>query len=435
MKSGKKIYQLIKDLWPINRSLTGNGNRETLSKLKKINPKLIKYEVPSGKKVFDWKIPLEWNVKKAFLKDIYTKKIILDFTDNNLHLMGYSIPISKVFHFDEIKKRLNFLKNQPNAIPYTTSYYKKDWGFNISYNKFKKLNKKSRYLVHIDTELKKGSMSFGEILIKGRSKKEILISTYICHPSMANNELSGPALSIYLSKWLSLRKKRNNYTYRFLYIPETIGSINFLSSKINKIKENVKGVINLTCVGDNRATCVLPSKYGNTFLDKLVLKYLKKKKIKFKKYNWKDRGSDERQCMSALVNLPTISIMSSKYHTYKEYHTSQDDLKFVNIKGLDKNFKIHKEIIELIEKLKFPKTSIYCEPNLGKRQLYPTKSIFSRIKDNSKKKSKDLLSFLSFSDGNNSLEDISEYNNHSLNYTKKIHKLLKRNNLIEKNEF
>jgi len=285
MKSGKKIYQLIKDLWPINRSLTGNGNRETLSKLKKINPKLIKYEVPSGKKVFDWKIPLEWNVKKAFLKDIYTKKIILDFTDNNLHLMGYSIPISKVFHFDEIKKRLNFLKNQPNAIPYTTSYYKKDWGFNISYNKFKKLNKKSRYLVHIDTELKKGSMSFGEILIKGRSKKEILISTYICHPSMANNELSGPALSIYLSKWLSLRKKRNNYTYRFLYIPETIGSINFLSSKINKIKENVKGVINLTCVGDNRATCVLPSKYGNTFLDKLVLKYLKKKKIKFKKYN------------------------------------------------------------------------------------------------------------------------------------------------------
>ena len=201
MSTGKRIYSLIKELWPINRSLTGNGNRTTLYKLKKINPKLKKFEVLSGKKVFDWQIPLEWNVKKAYLKDLVTKKIIADFDNNNLHLMGYSESVNKILTFSSLKKKLNYIRNFPDAIPYTTSYYNRDWGFNISFNEFKKLNKKNNYQAYIKTDLKKGSMSYGEILIRGKSKKEILISTYICHPSMANNELSGPALSIYLSKW------------------------------------------------------------------------------------------------------------------------------------------------------------------------------------------------------------------------------------------
>ena len=431
MSTGKRIYQLIEDLWPINRSLTGNGNRTTLYKLKKINPKLKKFEVLSGKKVFDWQIPLEWNVKKAYLKDVVTKKIIADFNNNNLHLMGYSKSVNKILNFSLLKKKLNFIKSQPNAIPYTTSYYNRDWGFNISFNEFKKINRKNKYLAFIKTELKKGSMSYGEILIKGKIKKEILISTYICHPSMANNELSGPALSIYLSKWIA-QKKNNKFTYRFLFIPETIGSINYISSKFQELKENVIGIINLTCVGDSKVTSFLPTKYENTFLDKLVINYFYKKDIKFRKYNWKDRGSDERQYMSALVNLPTVSIMSSKYHSYKEYHTSKDDLKFINIKGLSKNYKIHKELIEKIEKLDFPKTNIFCEPNLGKRKLYPTKSHFLRKKNKLKKKSKDLLNFLSYSDGKNTLEDISEYTNNSLHYTKKIYKELLNNNLLEK---
>ena len=431
MSTGKKIYQLIEELWSINRSLTGNGNRTTLYKLKKINPKLKKFEVLSGKKVFDWQIPLEWNVKEAYLKDLVTKKIIADFNKNNLHLMGYSRSINKILNFSRLKKKLNFIKSLPDAIPYTTSYYNRDWGFNISFNEFKKINRKNNYLAFIKTELKKGSMSYGEILIKGKIKKEILISTYICHPSMANNELSGPALSIYLSKWIA-QKKNNKFTYRFLFIPETIGSINYISSKFQELKENVMGILNLTCVGDNKVTSFLPTKYENTFLDKLVINYFNKKDIKFKKYNWKDRGSDERQYMSALVNLPTVSIMSSKYHSYKEYHTSKDDLKFINIKGLSKNYKIHKELIEKIEKLDFPKTNIICEPNLGKRKLYPTKSHFLRKKNKLKKKSKDLLNFLSYSDGKNTLEDISEYTNNSLHYTKKIYKELLNNNLLEK---
>jgi len=431
MSTGKRIYSLIKELWPINRSLTGNGNRTTLYKLKKINPKLKKFEVLSGKKVFDWQIPLEWNVKKAYLKDLVTNKIIADFDNNNLHLMGYSESVNKILTFSSLKKKLNYIRNFPDAIPYTTSYYNRDWGFNISFNEFKKLNKKNNYQAYIKTDLKKGSMSYGEILIRGKSKKEILISTYICHPSMANNELSGPALSIYLSKWIA-QKKNNKFTYRFLFIPETIGSINYISSKFKELKKNVIGIINLTCVGDSKVTSFLPTKYENTFLDKLVINYFNKKKIKIKKYHWKDRGSDERQYMSALVNLPTVSIMSSKYHSYREYHTSKDDLKFINIKGLSKNYKIHKDLIEKIEKLDFPKTNIFCEPNLGKRNLYPTKSLFVKKKDKLKKKSKDLLNFLSYSDGKNTLEDISEYTNNSLNYTKKIYKDLLKNNLLDK---
>ena len=432
MTSGKKIYLLIKNLWSLNRSLTGDGNRESLKILKKINPKLKIFEVPSGTKAFDWKIPHEWNVKEAFLKDLTTNKVIIDFKKNNLHLMGYSVPINKILNYTNLKKKINYIKNLPNAIPYTTSYYKKDWAFNISFNQFKKLNKKNKYLVKIDTSLKKGSMTYAEVLIPGKTKKEIIVSTYICHPSMANNELSGPALSIYLSRWMSLRKNKNNYTYRFLFIPETIGSIYYLSKKISQINKNVKGVINLTCVGDDKATSILPSKYENTYLDKLVIKYFKNKKIKFKKYNWKDRGSDERQYMSALINLPTISIMSSKYHTYKEYHTSKDDLSFISSNGLDRNFKIHKDILNIIDKLIFPKSRIFCEPNLSKKNLYPSKSFFIKKTKSMKKKSKDILSFLSYSDGKNTLEDISDYTNFSNGYTKRIFEILKNKNLIEK---
>ena len=246
---------------------------------------------------------------------------------------------------------------------------------------------------------------------------------------MANNELSGPALSIYLSKWLS--KKKNKYTYRFVYIPETIGSIYYINKRFEELKNNVLGILNLTCVGDDKKTSFLPTKYGNTFLDKLVLKYFKTKKIKFKKYTWKERGSDERQYMSALVNIPTVSIMSSKYHSYKEYHTSKDDLKFISINGLNKNYKIHKQIIEKIETLDFPKTNIFCEPNLGKRNLYPKKSLFLEKQNKLKKRSKDFLEFLSYSDGKNTLEDISEYMNNTLVYTKKIYTDLIKNNLLK----
>ena len=429
MNSGDKIYNLIRVLWPINRSLTGNGNRKTLKILKNLNSNLKIKEVTSGTRVYDWKIPLEWNVKKAYIKDINTNRKIVDFNSNNLHLMGYSIPIKKkILNFNQLNSKINYIKSNPDAIPYTTSYYKKDWSFNISYNSFKKINRSSKFLIFIDTQLKKGSMSYGEIFIKGKSSKEFLISTYICHPSMANNELSGPALSIFLSKWL--RQNGNNfYSYRFVFIPETIGSIYYINKNLLRLKKNTLGIFNITCVGNESRISFLPTKYQNTFLDRLVIKYLKSKKIKHKKYSWNDRGSDERQYMSALVNIPTISIMSSKYHTYKEYHTSKDDLNFVTKKGLDKNFKIYKDLIKIIDKSRFPISQVYCEPNLGKRQLYPTKSTL--YKSNKKLHAKSILNFLSYSDGNNTLEDISDLTNKKINETKKIYKELFKYNLIK----
>ena len=331
--------------------------------------------------------------------------------------MGYSSSFKGTINYNKLIKKINFIKSNPKAILYTTSYYKKRWSFNMSYLDFKKLKKNENYFVNIDTEFKKGNLNYGEIYFPGKSKKEILFSTYICHPSLANNELSGPAVSIYLSKWICAKKR--NYSYRFLFIPETIGSINYISKNFKNLKQNVICIFNLTCVGDDKKTSLMPSKYGNTFADRLAIKILKKKRIKFKKYSWLDRGSDERQYMSAHVNIPTVSIMSSKYREYKEYHTSDDNLDFISSRGLNKNLNIHKGIVNQIEKLNFPITKIICEPNLSKRNLYPSSSNISKKNSKLKKLGKNINNFLSYADGSNSIEDISELINLNLKKTNK----------------
>ena len=422
-----QIYNLIKKLWPINRSLSGKGNRQTLKILKKINPLLKIKKITSNKKVFDWKIPLEWNVKDAYVKNKEGKKIV-DFKDNNLHLMGYSAPFKGLISYNNLIKKINFIKSKPNSIPYTTSYYKKRWSFNMSFSNFKKLKKNEEYFVNINSSFVKGNMNYGEIFFPGKYKKEILFSTYICHPSMANNELSGPAVSIFLSKWLT--KKKRNYSYRFIFIPETIGSINYINKNLRYLKKNVLSIFNLTCVGDDKCTSFMPTKYGNTIADRIATKILKKKNINYKKYSWLKRGSDERQYMSVGVEIPTVSIMSSKYHEYKEYHTSDDNLDFISPKGLNKNFNIHKELIIYIEKLKFPKNAIICEPNLGKRGLYPSTNNVAQKKTKLKKLAKNVLNFLSYADGCNSLEDISKLIKLDFKSTIKLSEILLKKRLI-----
>ena len=289
----------------------------------------------------------------------------------------------------------------PNAIPYVTSYYKKDWGFCLTYNQFKSL-KNQIYHVKIKSSFKKGKMSFGEILIKGKSRKEILFSTYICHPSMANNELSGMCLSIFLSKWV-LKKKRK-YSYRFLFMPETIGSISYL---INLKKNVISGMI-ITCVGDENKFSYLPSKKGDGILDKITLNVLKKNKIKYSTFSWLERGSDERQYSWPNTDLSICSLMRSKYHNYKQYHTSLDNLKnFVTPKGLHGSFNLYKKIINEVENNLFPISSNNCEPMLSKIDLYPVKGNFS---NNSvkKKNSKIILNVLSYADGRNSIDEIAD---------------------------
>ena len=403
----KKMINLIKKLWPINRSLTGEGNRKTLKILKSICNSLKIREIKSGKKVFDWKIPLEWNVKEAWIKDT-NNKVIIDFKKNNLHLVGYSIPVKKKIELNILKKKIFSLKDQPNAIPYVTSYYKKDWGFCMPYNLKKKMKKKF-YKVFIDSKFKTGSLSFGEILIKGKSKKEVFFSTYICHPSMANNELSGPCVAINLAKWISNQKKLN-YSYRFVFVPETIGSIAYIHKNFKKLKRNVFAGFNLTCLGDERCYSYLPSRNGNTYSDNVAKHVLYHIDKNFKRYSWLSRGSDERQYCAPGVDLPIATVMRSKYGTYPEYHTSLDKIgSVVTEKGLRQSLRLYKKIVFTIENdfkpktsIK-PKTNIVCEPMLSKRNLYPTLSVKKRDKD-----SHHMLNFLSFCDGNHTLLEISD---------------------------
>ena len=286
------VWKWAKDLFPLNRSLTGIGNLETLKYLKDIDNNLsIKY-FSSGKKVFDWTVPDEWSVKSAYLLDSKGKKLC-DFGVNNLHLVGYSIGIKTTMDLSELKAYLHYDKNNPDAIPYRTSYYKRRWGFCISYNDYKKLIP-GEYKVFIDATHFSGKMHYGELLIPGDEPSEILLSTYICHPSMANNELSGPLVSIALARHIKSNKVLRRYSYRILFLPETIGAISYIHKHQSILESNVIAGYVLTCVGDDREYSYLPSKYGDTLADKAVRSVIRFIDPNYKKYTFLQRGSEER---------------------------------------------------------------------------------------------------------------------------------------------
>jgi len=421
---GKEIYSWAKLLFPYNRSLTGDGNLKTFkfikTKLKNLN--LLKF--PTNKKVFDWKVPYVWNVKDAYLTDSNNNKII-DFKKNNLHLVGYSYPINKKISYNELIKHLHYLKKQPNAIPYITSYYKKYWGFCLSYNQFKKLDKNKDYHVCIQSTFKKGFMHVAEILIKGRSKKEILLSTNICHPSMGNNELSGLVTTMALAKYLQSTKKLS-YSYRILFLPETIGSIAYINKNLENLRKNIIGGLNVVCTGDEGKFSFLSSKYQNSLFEEIALKTLKENTKNIKKYSFLDRGSDERQYCSPGVNLPICSIMRSKYGKYKEYHTSLDDLKFISAKGLEGSYRLIKLFLNKFENTKIFFSTLPCEPFLTKYNLYPTISDKKSFKN-----TKLIKNILTYCDGENDVLRISKMVKEKVNKTNKVLKMLSKKGLIK----
>ena len=420
------MIEFAKKLWPINRSLTGAGVDSTLLLIKQRLPiKILNFN--SGEKVFDWKIPKVWNLKEAWIKNKNNKKII-DFSSNNLHIVGYSQNINKTLTFKELKKKIHTLKDQPNAIPYVTSYYKKDWGFCLQYNKLKKL-KDDKYKVYINSSFKKGKLKIGELVIKGETKKEVLISTYICHPSMANNEISGIVVSTKLAQWI--KKKRRKFTYRFLFLPETIGSIAYLSKNYKILKKNVIAGYVLTCIGDNRNYSMLETKQKNSLSDVIAKKILRKKR-NAKIYNWSSRGSDERQYCSPGIDLPVASLMRTKYGEYPEYHTSLDQIgNVITKKGLKGGFEFAKEVLESLEKQMFPKSRTFCEPFLSKKKIYPTLSKKGSVDKSLSKK----LEYLSYCDGKKSLVEIANCLNLDLKNSREIIQFLKKNNLIKLNKF
>ncbi len=404
----KDLLKYSIKLSKIFRSITGKGTKEVLKLIKEDIQSLKIKSVKSGFKAYDWTVPLEWNVKEAFILDENKNKII-NFKNNYLHLVSYSIPINKTMKLKELNKNLFSLPKMPNAIPYVTSYYKKMWGFCLTHKQRMKL-KNQNYKIKIDTSLKKGDLFYGELLIKGKSKKEIFISTYICHPTMANNENSGPAVTKFLCQWIKNLKNRY-YSYRIIFVPETIGSIVYLKKNLIKMKKNIIAGFNINCVGDNRSYSFLPSRNGNTISDEVAKHVLKWTDKKFKKYSWNERGSDERQYCSPGVDLPVVSLMRSKFGEYPEYHTSLDNFeKVVSSEGLLGGYNINKKAIEILENNHYPISTNLCEPKLDKYNLYgPQKE--SKYKNQHKYNSSltdPLYNLLSHCDGKTSLMEIAD---------------------------
>ena len=420
---GVRMYELAEELFPICRSITGEGIRYTLNRLKKEVPQIVLHEIPTGTKVFDWVVPREWEISEAYIEDMKGNRIV-DFQKNNLHVVGYSIPIDAIVSGDELQAHLYSLPEHPDWIPYVTSYYKERWGFCVTENSRKKLTD-NQYHVVIKSKLFDGSLTYAELLIPGQVSDEIFFSTYACHPSMANNELSGPVVQIELAKLLMSRK--NKYSYRLIWIPETIGSITYLSKNLDYMKEHIIAGYNITCVGDDRAVSYIQSRKGNTIADRAAKNVLKYIAPDYMEYSYLNRGSDERQYNAPGIDLPVCSICRTKFHEYPEYHTSADDLKLISPKGLEKSYYIYKEIIQALEVNEIYRINCLCEPQLGPRGLYPTEC-FNR----SSIAVKDMMDFIAYADGTMDLIEISDKINVPVKKLDEIAQVLLKANLFTK---
>jgi len=440
----KAFLKYFDELWPLNRSLTGNDTRKSHKIISKIVP-IKTFEIKSGTKVHDWVVPDEWNVKKAYILNNNNKKII-DFEKNNLHLVGYSIPYEGLLSKKKLEGKLTFLKDKPDAIPYKTTYYKKDWGFCLSYNQFKKFKDKY-YYVKIESKLEKGSMTISEIYLPGKVKKEILVHTYTCHPSMAINELSGPLITAFLAKEISKIKNRY-FSYRFIFAPETIGSISYLSFYGKKLKKNLIAGYVCNSLGYKNYFSYKKSKIGDSLGDIAAIRVLNKlKKHKITITNFYVNGSDERQYCSLGYNLPVGTFLSAPDHKYKEYHTSLDNKKILNINNLYLTIRIFMNIFKEIEELKKNKYLPTKEKLfLDKKKIYPINLIvkgeprlskynvhYKMKKDNV---TPDSLTFaikwlVHYSDGKTSLNKISKISKIKLKYLKKALKILRKKKLFK----
>ena len=419
---GKEILELIKALYPICRSITGNGVRETLKILKQELPLEI-HEIPTNTICFDWKIPREWNIKNAYILDPNGKKI-LDFQNSNIHVVSYSTPIHKKMPLNELKQHLHYLPDQPDSIPYRTSYYNDYWGFCITYNQFNELVDNGEYEVFIDSSLKDGSLTYGEYFKPGKIKDEVLFSCYVCHPSLCNDNLSGVCLLTILGKILD--KIPTKFSYRFLFIPETIGAIAWLSQNENKI-HNIKHGLVATCLGDNGISTYKKTRDGNNLIDKIVEQVLKNSDEPYKILDFWPLGSDERQFCSPGFNLPMGSLMRTVYDTFDEYHTSKDNLDFMNVNALTNSLSKYFEVIYQLEKYNvdshdapitktlkisqshdpvFISQNMKCEPHLGKRNLYH--KIGALTNQNIFETKRAIQWIMNCSDGYTSLSDIAK---------------------------
>ena len=396
--TGRQIYEFVELIYPICRSITGQGVRDTLEMIGEKIPLTI-HEVPTGTRVFDWEVPREWNIADAYVKNSKGEKVI-DFKRSNLHVVSYSVPVDATMTLSDLKKHLHTIEEQPDYIPYRTSYYSEGWGFCIRYNQFKGLPE-DNYQILIDSSLEEGVLNYGEYSIAGDSEEEILLYTHICHPSLCNDNLSGIATLTYLAKMLADQELR--YSYRFVFAPGTIGSITWLSLN-EQILSKIKHGLVVALVGDSGKLNYKRNRNSSSEIDRVVSKALADTKVDFEVLEFSPYGYDERQFCSPGINLDVGRLTRTPNSCYPEYHTSADNLDFIKADKLEETLQALLQIVNILDNNRtYLNTSPKCEPQLGRRGLYDK----TGGKKNVERNALASLWILNQSDGMHSLLDIA----------------------------
>ncbi len=396
---GQEMYQFISDVYPICRSITGNGFRETLQHIERLIP-LTVHEVPTGTAVFDWTVPKEWNIRDAYIKNAQGERVV-DFQQSNLHVVSYSVPVKARMSLDALRKHLFTLPDYPDWIPYRTSYYQENWGFCLSHNQLLALSD-GEYEVCIDSSLTEGHLTYGEYYLEGETTDEVLLSCHACHPSLCNDNLSGVALVTFLAQ--HLRPLARRYSYRFLFIPGTIGSITWLAFNETQVSKIKHGLV-VVCVGDSSHFTYKKSRQGNAEIDQAVAHVLKNSGKKHEIIDFFPYGYDERQYCSPGFNLPVGCLMRARHGCFPEYHTSADNLDFVRPEYLAESLATYLSVLQVLEHNKrYLNLNPKGEPQLGKRGLYRA---IGGQKDH-KGAELAMLWVLNLSDGQHTLLDIAE---------------------------
>lgn len=417
---GREIHRLAAELYPICRSITGDGIRRTLAMIQERIP-LQTTEVPTGTQVFDWVVPKEWNVRDAYIKGPNGKRVV-DFRQHNLHILNYSMPVHATMSLDELKPHLFTLPESPDWIPYRTSYYKENWGFCISYNQMLALEDGS-YEVSIDSTLEAGRMVYGEYYVPGRSKDEVLISCHACHPSLANDNLSGLTVATFLAQFLTGQDLR--YSYRFLFLPGTIGAIAWLAQNREGANRIRHGLV-LTCIGDAGGFHYKKSRLGNAEIDRAAAHVLLHSGETSEVLEFSPDGYDERQYCSPGFNLPVGCLMRSVWGKFPEYHTSADNLDFIRPEQLARSLRVCAAILDVLEdNRRYLNLNPFCEPQLGRRNLYQSVGGHAPGMEISAR-----LWVLNLSDGEHSLLDIAERSSLPFSAISDAAELLKQDKLL-----
>lgn len=403
---GEEMHALARELFPLNRSLTGPGFRQTLDELERTAGPMRRHRFATGERVFDWTIPREWTLREAWIKDPQGRRVV-SLEESNLHVVGYSVAVHARMPLHQLQEHIHSLPDQPEAVPYRTSYYAESWGFCLSDRRRCALEP-GEYEVLIDADLEPGHVEVGEVTIEGQTPREVLFSTYCCHPSLANNELSGPVLAAHLARLLRETEREPRFTYRFLFLPETIGSIAYLARFGERVIERLVAGYVVTCIGDPGPFTYKRSRRGDSLADRAAEHVLRHFGAPHRTIDFYPRtvaGSDERQYCSPGFNLPVGSLMRSMYATYPEYHTSLDDLSLITAEALGQSLEAYHRIVEALEGNVTLEVTVPCgEPQLSARGLYPTTGGTALTE----RRLRDMMHLLSYCDGSSDLLEAAE---------------------------